>query len=821
MAILNFPDNPRSGDQYTGDNGTTYIFDGVKWVGRSQAQPAGTNSITNNGHTLQIDGDGNVIIPNGSHIYYQNGTALSGAQGPQGVKGDTGDTGTIDIGITTTGVAGSSAEVDNVGTSTAAIFNFTIPRGDKGDRGSAGANGLNGVGDKGDRGDKGDKGDQGVSVTLQGTKATIADLPAAPVNPNDFAGHGWIVTTGDGDAHLDGSLWFWNITDQVWNDIGQIQGPQGLKGDRGDRGLTGDAGQNGLDGAGVATGGSTGQILSKVSGNDFDTHWVTNDRLTAGVVSVVLNGGDSKLHIPGYLLTPYGGLRVNAIDEGLSVDSWGASSLQLTSNGNLNKWVFGVNGILNLPHATDTPYDSVIGATYNINLNANGSFTKFASDGYMEIPGIIRAQQGNDLNLKAYNPTVDGVPGGVALTLQNYDVDSDSRTTQFTVGAQDVVVTTDFSGAGNQWTFGVDGSLSLPTGGNIIGAPTGQYPGLIQLTPYNDSSYLNNGQYLTIYPTRGQDAPHIHIAAGTGGESNGDLILGDDEHYVDINHDGSVHIKTNDSVRGWYNEWAFTSDGTLGHGGSLYVDGYVEASYGNQLQLQGSFFTRHTSTVQFSNADGTDKDTYIANSGFWNLSGITNPNVYGATVYDNGVGHSTNGPVTAAGNNDHTFTFGSVFTLQPNTSYTLDWWEYNPQSVKLNGGENTWEFKPDGTFQLPNNVKQNTNPSVVCNAGVDTVIYTGTDAYQHTFKLLIKVEGVETPEEPWETQSTEMIIAKSFSGKIAASAYGIVHTSADPLATFTARWNVTSSRVEVLCRPTSLTYGVEVRTFATEITTSD
>ena len=509
MAILNFPDNPQQGDQYTGDNGTTYIFDGVKWVGHAVAQPAGTNSITNNGFTLQIDGDGNLIMPTGKHLYYQDGTPLAEGQGPQGAKGDPGTAATITVGTVTTGIAGSSAAVSNAGTTLDALFNFTIPRGDKGDRGPAGvnglnglpgANGLNGVGDPGPTGPKGDKGDQGVSVTLQGTKATIADLPAAPLDPNDFAGHGWIVTTGDGGTHLDGSLWFWNLTDQAWNDVGQIQGPQGLKGDRGDRGLTGNAGangldgapgQNGLDGAGVATGGVGGQILAKIDDTDFNTEWVTNDRLT---------------------------------------------------NNNGDQLVLGPSGQLTLPKDTSTSADATIGATWNINLNANGTFYKFSSDGYFQMPtdsrltfgqpslrgpsfnakhelitlydfnsgttnyGIgvsdntiwttvdnpsagfawyggegnvalelrgdgtltlhnnVLVQEGNDLKFTLYNPTVDG---GVSYVIENRQVDIDSKTTQFVLGPRDLTITTDFAGNRNEWTFGQDGNLVIPPTGDI------------------------------------------------------------------------------------------------------------------------------------------------------------------------------------------------------------------------------------------------------------------------------------------------------------------------------------------------------------------
>ena len=49
-----------------------------------------------------------------------------------GTQGDSGDPATIEIGTVTTGAAGSSAEVSNVGTPTNAIFNFSIPQGSQG-----------------------------------------------------------------------------------------------------------------------------------------------------------------------------------------------------------------------------------------------------------------------------------------------------------------------------------------------------------------------------------------------------------------------------------------------------------------------------------------------------------------------------------------------------------------------------------------------------------------------------------------------------------------------------------------------------------------
>ena len=74
----------------------------------------------------------------------------TGPQGPTGPKGDTGATGptgpqgpaaTITVGTTTTGNPGTNASVTNSGTSSAAVFNFTIPRGNTGATGPQGPDG--------------------------------------------------------------------------------------------------------------------------------------------------------------------------------------------------------------------------------------------------------------------------------------------------------------------------------------------------------------------------------------------------------------------------------------------------------------------------------------------------------------------------------------------------------------------------------------------------------------------------------------------------------------------------------------------------------
>jgi len=79
----------------------------------------------------------NVTLLNGS------GTYTSWTFGITGSPGTAGTAATIAAGTTTTGAAGSSATVTNSGTSSAAVFDFTIPRGATGDTGPSGVIAVN------------------------------------------------------------------------------------------------------------------------------------------------------------------------------------------------------------------------------------------------------------------------------------------------------------------------------------------------------------------------------------------------------------------------------------------------------------------------------------------------------------------------------------------------------------------------------------------------------------------------------------------------------------------------------------------------------
>jgi hypothetical protein len=147
------------------------------------------------------------------------GTIVSGGGGSPGPTGPTG----------ATGPAGPQGATGATGP--------TGPQGATGATGPAGAQGAQGI--QGIQGVKGDTGEQGAAVTLKGSKNNEAEILAV-VSPS--AGDAWI-------NQENGDLYFWNVTDSRWDNIGQIVGPQGLQGAQGIQGLKGDTGATGATGA--------------------------------------------------------------------------------------------------------------------------------------------------------------------------------------------------------------------------------------------------------------------------------------------------------------------------------------------------------------------------------------------------------------------------------------------------------------------------------------------------------------------------------------------------------------------------------------------
>ena len=158
-------------------------------------------------------------------------STLIAAEIPQGVAGPAGQDGTP-------GANGSNGSNGSNGDNGA--------DGDNGSDGADGAPGSNGA--NGQDGAQGAAGADGTSIEIQGTKPTVADLPATGNTVGDL----WIIDqTGGGATAGDGYVW---TVGGAWLNIGPLRGPQGIQGIAGSNGTDGAAGTPGATGAPGADG---------------------------------------------------------------------------------------------------------------------------------------------------------------------------------------------------------------------------------------------------------------------------------------------------------------------------------------------------------------------------------------------------------------------------------------------------------------------------------------------------------------------------------------------------------------------------------------
>jgi hypothetical protein len=691
----------------------------------------------------------------------QGEPGAEGQQGSQGVPGQTGGQGTP-------GQKGDQGEPGNEGaqgaTGSPGARGADGAKGDPGETGPPGQKGDQGVpgNDSTVQGPPGDTGAQGVSVTLQGTKATIADLPLT-----GLAGQGWIVTTGDGLTHLNGSLWFWNVADGAWNDIGPIVGPQGDKGNPGDQGDKGDQGVPGNDGApgaagdkgdtgetgppgdpglpgsngakgdqglpgepgqqgeqgppgqqgeqgvpgipgqGVSTGGIFGQVLAKLSGDDYDTGWVDQldniDRLTASDKQLVL-GTNGVLTFPNGLLK-IAGNKIRNVNE--SVGLIAGSEIEVT----VAKTVIS-NGL------TDTD-----------GLSNQHIF-----------------EVGSTRILSAYQVVNSLDEGGPSLTSEQL---TELTTTGFKIGLR---VTNDLGDgppliAFNGWTFGtVDQQLALTFPDDTVQttAWTGLSATVGVSAPDNQEGALwynsTDGRTYVKYGELWVDAnppvvPHVStyldglVVEGTGittAEIDADVTVQDitftANGRIRLPLGGDIVDSFDRSLLGGPSDRLVKGDNTvvLGADGALTIPGAINSPYGIEM-------TTDRGTVQFGHnleLPGVATHFHINKLGSFDLFFGDDSN-YVKLPYNDGVEIGANGNVWRFGT-DGSLTLPEVSRIirdEGGVSFinflgapgglTLGTSGLDSVSIIVNDdgqGEalKKWEFKTNGGLQFPDGTIQNT-----------------------------------------------------------------------------------------------------------------
>ena len=412
----------------TGATGTAAtVAVGTTTTGAAGTSAAVSNSGTSSAATLDftipkgVDGINGAVGATGDSAYQsavKGGYAFSEAAWVASLKGVTGDAATVAVGTTTTGAAGTSAAVSNSGTTSAAVFNFTVPKGDVGATGTAAtvavgttttgvASTSAAVSNSGTSSDailnftipRGDKGADGTSVVIKGSVATSASLPTT----NRTIGDVWIASdTGFG--------WAWSGS--TWSNVGKIQGPactvavgttttgvagtsasvsnsgttsaavfnftipKGDAGVAGPQGIKGDTGLPGIQGpAGPAPSG-TGAVV--VSNGVLQTPIVVT---TANTASTIVQRDASGNFSAGTITGTFSGNVTGNVTGGVTGNAGSATKLATARSINVSGDVTGtaqsVDGSANITIPTAITADSIVNA--DINTAAAIADTKLAT----------------------------------------------------------------------------------------------------------------------------------------------------------------------------------------------------------------------------------------------------------------------------------------------------------------------------------------------------------------------------------------------------------------------------------------------------------
>ena len=292
------------GNVYTGNAGSSVI-------------------ITNTGDEYNAVLD--ITIPRGSK-------GDTGEQGLQGLQGEGGSAATISVGTITSLLSGEGATVTNSGTTSQAVFDFGIPRGEKGDKG-----------DKGDVGEKGSTGDGFGIYYLGDYNPTNGYLPNIAV-----------VRGSDSQLYLaKASGQLGNPIDWQSNGQWEIWLPKGAKGDKGDDGADG---QDLTSGAylPLAGGTLTGNVSISQTAGDQTINSIVLEGEGASQTSsgrIELRGfvpdGNENQNYSSAFFDSYG---VGGYPYATSTDdtgNWGLSQTEVRGYNNLTgtSWSLGFNGL--------------------------------------------------------------------------------------------------------------------------------------------------------------------------------------------------------------------------------------------------------------------------------------------------------------------------------------------------------------------------------------------------------------------------------------------------------------------------------------------
>lgn len=204
-------------------------------------------------------------------------------------------------------------------------------------------------GDRGAKGDKGDKGEQGVPGR-DGKDGINGKDGKNGIDGKDGENGQEAPKIVDAEIAIDDTLLL------TLSDGSQIKTTKQVVGERGLGGANGSKGDKGDAGVGIAVGGTTGQILTKVSNTDYDTTWTSTPVFTT--IDIATSGTDAEI-APNTGIT---GWNYSGLSKSVSGEESNPTGLFFSPDG-LNMYVNGSTGDDVNQYTLSTAWD-VSTATY-------------------------------------------------------------------------------------------------------------------------------------------------------------------------------------------------------------------------------------------------------------------------------------------------------------------------------------------------------------------------------------------------------------------------------------------------------------------------
>ena len=651
MAILNFPNTGLYvGLTYTGDNGVTYVYDGVKWVGEALVTQ-GTTGFTGSRGFLGYTGSRGVGYTGsqGDQGYAgsRGNLGFTGSEGYTGSRGEPGDRG-LQGNDGQIGYSGSQGDIGFVGSQ--GDIGYVGSEGTPGQQGNRGYTGSEGA--QGSPGLQGLTGAQGISIVLVGSTTTVTTSTVG----FGTAGQGWINTT-------DGDVYFWNTGTQLWENIGPIVGPQGdlgytgSQGSQGNIGLTGDTGYTGSQGDNgyVGSRGIDGYVGSK-----GDIGYVGSKGDIGYSGSRGLQGYDGSQGDPGYVGSQgdvgYVGSQGDAGYTGSQGDPGYAGS-----QGDVG--YVGSTG-----DAGPQGYSGSVGFTGSVGYTGSEGAGYTGSQGDVGYTGSQGAE--DRLTTGSYS-VVLGADGIITLPntmtidasgTNGEDVRIGGTSTWISVNNNGAppgfYVRTNADSTPHQWMFDVDGNFTAP--GHLL--------------PEIDLTYdlgSTSSQWRSIYVGTGT----IFIGGVALGVNQDNYVTVDGNPIITVNTAGNITIQ-GDNILTPVTVSAFAPDASVTDGNLWFnnLDGRTYVSYNGQW-LDSSPAVVPNPGTYLGNID-IDGDTLNINGSTLTINTAGTLLVNGSEVSGSGYGAT----LTASATDPET----STGTLWFNTIEGRTYLKYNDQWVDVN-----------------------------------------------------------------------------------------------------------------------------------------